>query len=110
MALITSARPLRCGIEDPLNRLFCGPSSTRVAMPLWMYSTCTRRSAPIAPSLHELPRVPDHRIRGVAVRDGENPACSLRARDEIARLCEVVRHGLVANDVETRIERGRRDA
>ena len=33
-------------IEHPAKRLFCGPSSTRVAMPLWMYSTCTSRTGP----------------------------------------------------------------
>ena len=50
IALITSAWPLRSGSSTQRRRLFSGPSSTRVASPLWMYSTCTSRTAPSAPS------------------------------------------------------------
>ena len=50
IALITSASPLRFGSSTQPRRLFFGPSSTRVAMPAWMYSTCTIRIAPSVPS------------------------------------------------------------
>ena len=48
IALITSASPLRSGSSSQRSRLFCGPSSMRVASANWMYSTCTKRTAPIA--------------------------------------------------------------
>ena len=48
--VVTSASPLRAGSSTQRRRLLCGASSIRTARLLWMYSTCTRRTAPIAPS------------------------------------------------------------
>ena len=104
----SSPAPARCAAGRGSSESGCSAGRPRRAsrVPLWMYSTCTRRIAPSAPSRTSVPRVARHRIRRVAVRDGEQRGRSCaRARDEVAGLREVVRDRLVADDVEAGVER-----
>src|SRR5207237_1156750 len=50
-------------------------------------------------------RVARHRIRRITVRDGKYSSAALGARDEIAGFPKIVRYRLVANDIETGVER-----
>ena len=53
-------------------------------------------------------RIAGHRVGGVGVRDREQAAVLPRARHQVAGLREIVRHRLVADDVESRIQCRRR--
>ena len=57
----------------------------------------------------EHPRVARHRIRRIRVRDGEQAVAATRSRDEIAGLGEGLGDRLVADDVETGVERRNRE-
>jgi hypothetical protein len=57
--------------------------------------------------LHELARVADHRVRRVAVSDGEHAPMLRSFRHEVARLRCIVGDGLVAKDVEPGVQRRR---
>ena len=60
-----------------------------------------RANLPVA---HQARREAGHRVRRVAVGDCEQPSGRADAGDEVARLGGIVRHRLVGDDVEARVE------
>jgi hypothetical protein len=56
---------------------------------------------------HQETRVSRHRIGRVAMRDREQPATRVHLAQQVAGLGEIVRHRLVADDVQAGIERRR---
>ena len=76
----SSRAPARfaAGSSTQRRRLFCGPSSRRVARPLWMYSTCDQSHGADRAVAHQLPRVARHRISRIRVRDRKQASAAAR--------------------------------
>ena len=104
IALITCARPLRAGSNSQRILVVCGPSSMRrgeAALDVLDLHQPERANLAVA---HQARREAGHRVRRVAVRDCEQPSGRADAGDEVARLGGIVRHRLVGDDVEARVE------
>ena len=106
IALITSASPLRCGVEQPAQpvvlRAVFDARGERELDVLHLHEP-DRADRAVA---HQLARMARHRIGAVAVRDREQPLVRLHARRQVLRLRQRHRDRLVADHVEAGIERG----
>ena len=97
------------GIEDPAEAVVLRPvldPGCHAALDVLDLHEPQRADRAVA---DELARVARHRIRGVAVGHGEQAILLAGTRHEVAGLREIVRHRLVADDVEPGVERGRRE-
>ena len=83
---------------------FCPAASTGVASQSCAYSAITMPDAAELARRHHGPRLPDHGIAGIVVRQHEGPAGLLDQGRQALRIAHGRGHRLVADDVEARLQ------